>query len=88
MRPPQWEKLYRHLSREYSEKRERERETLWMIMIITKVETVTGTDNVGLLIEKERRGTCQGHALARADALNVMNMRESGNVLSRKEEKA
>ena len=46
MRPPQWEKLYRHLSREYSEKRERERETLWMIMIITKVETVTGTDNV------------------------------------------
>ncbi|KAL0650356.1 hypothetical protein Bca4012_093047 [Brassica carinata] len=43
------------------------RETLWMIMIITKVETVTGG---GLSIEKERRGTGQGHALARAAALN------------------
>ncbi|CAN6853274.1 unnamed protein product [Brassica oleracea] len=69
---------HRHLSREYSEKRERERETLWMIMIITKVETVTGTDNVGLLIEKERRGTCQGHALARADALNNSGGQQDG----------
>ncbi|WZY86091.1 hypothetical protein YC2023_032475 [Brassica napus] len=43
------------------------RETLWMIVIITKVETVTGR---GLSIEKERRGTGQGHALARAAALN------------------
>ncbi|CAN7007757.1 unnamed protein product [Brassica oleracea var. botrytis] len=40
------------------------RETIWMIMIITKVETVTDTDNVGLSIEKERRGTCQGHDFA------------------------
>ncbi|KAG5374637.1 hypothetical protein IGI04_039233 [Brassica rapa subsp. trilocularis] len=54
------------------------RETLWMIVIITKIETVTDTDNVlqlffgrGLSIEKERRGTGQGHALARAAALNV-----------------
>ncbi|KAF2604528.1 hypothetical protein F2Q70_00024614 [Brassica cretica] len=44
------------------------RKTIWMIMIITKVETVTGR---GLSIEKERRGTGQGHALARAAALNV-----------------
>ncbi|CAN6851832.1 unnamed protein product, partial [Brassica oleracea] len=44
------------------------RETIWMIMIITKVETMTGR---GLSIEKERRGTGQGHALARAAALNV-----------------
>ncbi|CAN7042143.1 unnamed protein product [Brassica rapa subsp. trilocularis] len=57
------------------------RETLWMIVIITKVETVAGR---GLSIEKERRGTGQGHALARAAALNVMNMRESGNVLAKK----
>ncbi|WZY86090.1 hypothetical protein YC2023_032474 [Brassica napus] len=60
------------------------RETLWMIVIITKVETVTGR---GLSIEKERRGTGQGHALARAAALNVMNMRESGNVLAEKKKK-
>ncbi|CAN6826225.1 unnamed protein product [Brassica oleracea] len=44
------------------------RETIWMIMIITKVETVTGR---GLSIEKERRGTGQGHALVRAAALNL-----------------
>ncbi|KAG2255989.1 hypothetical protein Bca52824_075283 [Brassica carinata] len=51
------------------------RETLWMIMIITKVETVTGG---GLSIEKERRGTGQGHALARAAALNNSGGQQDG----------
>ncbi|CAN7057296.1 unnamed protein product, partial [Brassica rapa subsp. trilocularis] len=51
------------------------RETLWMIVIITKVETVAGR---GLSIEKERRGTGQGHALARAAALNNSGGQQDG----------
>ncbi|KAG5415948.1 hypothetical protein IGI04_003515 [Brassica rapa subsp. trilocularis] len=45
------------------------RETLWMIVIITKVETVT-----------ERRGTGQGHALARAAALNISQGHKTHNI--------